>query len=66
MLTVRYLPLALVNLEYTRIPQVTVASTATHGGGCIHVLAFADGEAQIITASGSVAASSHVFEKFAP
>jgi len=46
--------------------QVMVAATAAHGGGCLHALAFSDGEAQVLTASGSVAASSHVFERSAP
>ena len=42
--------------------QVTAAATALHGGGCLHVLAFSDGKAQIITASGDIAASARVFD----
>jgi len=46
--------------------QVLVAATAAHGGGCLHAFAFVDGEAQVLTASGDVAASSRVFERSAP
>ncbi len=46
--------------------QVMAAATVLHGGGSLHALAFADGEAQILSASGSVAASARVFETGAP
>lgn len=46
--------------------QVMTAATSLHGGGCLHALAFSDGKAQILSASGSVAASARVFESSAP